>query len=251
MIGRRKTLAAFLFLLTVLFVATVLGMRSRIQEPQNMSKRQQKHRALPVVNFDAPASTDKQLRAKREARSKRYDKYSGTPIQEAPHISGGILSSHWADDLPAIPITESDLIVVGVVSSAEAHLSNDRTGIYSEFTVRVQEVLKNEKDSILPITAITVERYGGAVRFRSGSIQTYETAGQGMPLFGSKYLFFLKHTTEDQFLILTGYEVGESSVSPLDGSAVEDGTRDWVFDQYKGHDASLFIEKVRNRINRN
>ena len=242
-------------ILSIVFIlgtaATVLTMRSYTQQTQPISKdaREEKRRAFPVVDFDAPQPADKEVRAKREARSKRYDKYSGQQIQEAPLTSGRIFSSHWANDLSAIPVAESDVVLVGTVNNAEAYLSNDRTAIYSEFDTQIDEVLKNGTLSLPIGTIATIERFGGAVRFRSGSVLTYETAGQGMPLIGRKYLFFLKRISGDtQFRIVTGYEICGSTVSPLDGSAVEEGTRQYVFDQYKGYEVFAFLQKVREAV---
>jgi hypothetical protein len=42
----------------------------------------------------------------------------------------------------ALPTHISNAVVIGEVTDAKAYLSEDRTSVYSEFTIRVGEVLK-------------------------------------------------------------------------------------------------------------
>lgn len=213
------------------------------------------HRELPVVDFslkpqetvDLTSQTNKEEAARRKTRAARYDRHSSEPIQEGYLISGRVWSTHWYRGLSALPVTESDAILLGGVIDAKAHLSNDKTGIYSEFSVQVEEVLKNSgPDSIIPGTVVSIERFGGAVRFPSGTIQRYETTGQGMPRVGERYLFFLKRRNEGDLTIVTGYQLQADVVSPLDGSAVEGGKGVYPFDIYQGFDTSRFLQIVRS-----
>lgn len=212
---------------------------------------QKKQRELPVADFDRQEPTDVAARAKRRTKGKRYDRHSSQPIEEAPWVSGRIWSSDWAKGLPALPIADSDAVIVGRVNSAEAHLSNDKTGIYSEFSIQLEEVLKDgPHSSTLPGNSISGERLGGAVRFPSGSIQRYETRGQGMPRVGNRYLLFLKRLNQEpDFFIITGYDLSGTTVSPLDGSEVEEGTESYPFDKYRGFDVSSFVGLVRTATN--
>jgi len=121
--------------------------------------------------------------------------------------------------MPGIPSALSDVVLTGLISDAQAHLSNDKTGIYSEFAVVVGEVLKGDVNKFG--RTITMERFGGAVRFSSGRIQKYESDGQGMPRVGSQYVLFLKRLDQEDFKLLTAYELRDDRVIPLDGSRVE------------------------------
>lgn len=201
---------------------------------------------LPIVDYDAPDSTDTDERDKRRAKNKKYDKQSSEPIKEAPYPYERTWSAHWARRLSAIPVAQSDLVLIGEVSEAQAFLSNDRTGVYSDFTISVRETLKNNNNAPLyPGNVVSAERSGGAVRFPSGKIQKYRTSGQGMPRIGRQYVFFLKKTDQDQgYSIITGYELRNDLVVPLDGSDVE-----LPFNKYRGANAATFIAAVRAAIN--
>jgi hypothetical protein len=131
----------------------------------------------------------------------------------------GTLYLHVIGQVSALPVTQSDVILVGEVTDAKAYLSNDRVGIYSEFAIRADEVLKNGSPLLItPTGSVVLEREGGRVRFPSGSVQRYAIANQGMPQVGKRYLLFLKSIEDDQdFSIITGYELNTGRVSPLDG----------------------------------
>jgi len=120
----------------------------------------------------------------------------------------------------------------------EAHLSEDKMGVYSEFTIRLVEVIK--ADSSLPASEMTIERLGGYVRYPNGRKLLYRVGTGGMPRVGARYLFFLKPTPELDYSILTAYEFGDKGVVALDPSA--------QFEKYDGYatDAlrSLVVEAV-------
>jgi hypothetical protein len=70
--------------------------------------------------------------------------------------------------ISAIPVEISDAVVVGTVLNATAYLSPDATGVYSEFTLKVDEVMKDRSGSILADTSLAVDREGGASAILQG-----------------------------------------------------------------------------------
>lgn len=206
-------------------------------------KEEQQEDQLPIVTYTTSEQTEAVGQSLRSARSSRYEKRTPQPISELPDgIDVLPLISHWGWGLPALPSVRSDAVVIGEVIEAQAHLSNDKTGIYSEFTIRVTEVLKNcDQASVIVSQQITAEREGGAVQFPSGRVQQYRIAKQRMPGAGRKYVLFLKYNEQGQdFSILTGYELREGRATPLD-------TLD-QFAVYKGIDESSFLKAVRDSI---
>jgi hypothetical protein len=204
---------------------------------------------LPVADATAPEPTDPDKRAKKQKKGKRYDNSGSEPIKEAPYPYQRTWSTYWWKGLPAIPTAQSDVVLIGEITDAQAYLSNDKTGIYSEFTIRAGEVLKNDGEaSLYPGSIITAERFGGAVRFASGAIQRYTTSNQRMPLTGRHYVLFLKRTDQEQdFSLITGYELRGQRVVPLDGANTDEGEK-LPFDNYKGMDASSFLNILRHAI---
>lgn len=203
---------------------------------------------LPTAEYNAPQSITPEDRSRRDARNKRHDHQSGEAITEAPYPVERIWSAHWAREVPAIPVSQSDVILIGTVIDSQADLSSDKTGVYSEFGIRAEEVLKGIGISTLSYPIISVERFGGAVRFPSGVIQKYRSSGQGMPRQGRRYVLFLKKIDQDDdFSLLTGYELRGQKIVPLDGSS-QQGNERLAFDSYKGVDVISFLKIVRDAI---
>jgi hypothetical protein len=211
----------------------------------SMSAAQQKKASLedqiPVAAYTALGPTDPAVRELRHARGSRYDKRRPQPISE---LASGVeelpLITHWESGIAALPSTQSNAVVLGNVLDAQAYLSNDKTGVYSEFTVHIKEVFKDSNQVPLkPNDAITVEREGGGVRFPSGRIQQYRIANQGMPSIGRTYVFFLKHNDSGQdFSILTAYEMRKGRVLPVDDVG--------QFAIYKRTDEISFLNAVKD-----
>ncbi len=210
--------------------------------------RTTKPRELPIVDFSEAESLGANASAKQKAKASRYDRQSSQRIQAGYLISGRLWSTNWWRDLSALPFKQSDVVLIGSILDAKAHLSNDKTGIYSEFGAQVQEVLKNSASNpIHPGEVVSLERFGGGVRFPSGAIQRYETVGQGMPTAGGTYLFFLKQLEPTDFSIITGYQLDAETVAPLDGSIVEQGKGAYPFDVYQGFDRSIFLRIAKSQ----
>ena len=249
---RYKKAASTLMMLIVLAALTaIVTLRGQNQNKSTSDEQNTRgQRDLPIVDYDAPEPTGDQERAKRRSKGKRYDKQSSQPIQDSPQASGRIWSSHWSRGLTAIPTDQSDTVLIGQVLDAQAYLSNDKTGVYSEFTILIDEVLKGDVGTSFPSRSkVIIERVGGAVRFPSGRIQRDETSGQGMPRIGCRYVLFLKRLDQDQdFSLVTGYELRGERVFPLDGATIEEGTQKFPFDEFNGFDASAFLRLVRDAI---
>lgn len=160
------------------------------------------------------------------------------------------LTIHWWAGLPALPVAQSDAIVLGEITDAQAYLSDDRSGVYSEFTIRVDELLKNSDQSPLAVGNLAVgERPGGKVKFPSGKVQRYGIDKQGMPRVGGRYVLFLKSNGKGQdFTIVTGYELRNGTVFPLDNARSRNGGSELPFDAYRGANEINFLTSLRNAI---
>src|SRR6185503_19404869 len=154
---------------------------------------------LPVVDFtefDPVASTD----PKRAAKNTRYNfgvSVDGIPFPKLnENMEQDLFSlpmTHWPA-APAFPVS-SDVIVIGTVREAKAYLSTDRTAIYSEVSLSIEEILKASSQHGLQINGrVTADRFGGAVRFPSGKILRQGWYGRNIPTSGHRYLLFLKDT---------------------------------------------------------
>jgi hypothetical protein len=235
---KRLLLCAILsaFLLSPILLSHTWSRAALGQDSVALQNRQEQ---FPIVDSTKPEPANPRERAKRRLKGKKYNKDQQSV---GPMIVQATDGFQWPADFSAIPAEASDAVIVGEVSSAEAFLSEDSNSVYSEFTVRLAEVLKNESTSLLaPGNSVTTERKGGRVRYPSGHISWLFVAGQGMPRVGRRYVFFLKQNDQDQdFQILTLYELREDRVIPIDFSP---GVVH--FERYAGSDPGAFLNEVR------
>lgn len=222
-------------------------------DPTSVSQKTKDEDHIPITDYDASildetTASSAQARALRRDTGKRYDTGVKGVIKDRDTGGRPVLTfSDWDTRLPAIPAAKSDVVALGEVINSQAYLSDDKTGVYSEFTVRVEEILKdNNVTSILPGSLIVTERRGGRVKFPSGRVLRYGVAGQGLPRNGRRYAFFLERN-DQQYFILTAYELQSGQIHPLDGASALGGGR-WAGDSYQGVDATQFLNEVRGIV---
>lgn len=230
----------------VVAMATMLTASSR-RDPgslafaaqEKISKGEDKNK-MPIAVYSASLPADSAERALRLARSGRYDKrFTETLDETSPDTTGRSTISDWYVYMSALPAAESDAVVLGEVISANGYISSDRTGAYSEFAIRVNNVFKD--DGHLSRSSTIAVREGADVQLPSGRIIRYEIVHQGMPRIGRQYVFFLKYNEQGKdYTILTGYELRKNRVFPLD--EVE------PFTAYGKYDESSFLIAVREAI---
>jgi len=195
------------------------GLALATQEANKQVRQEKDERGnIPVAVAAASLPRDPAERALRLARSSRYDGRGSVTFDEAsPNTTGRSSISEWYLYLPALPTADSDAVVSGRIVDAKGYLSSDRTGAYSEFTVLIDRVLKDGRGSLQPGGSVIAEREGAIVNLPDGRLIRYEIAYQGMPQVGRRYVLFLKYNAPgDDYQILTGYELRDGRVSPVD-----------------------------------
>jgi hypothetical protein len=252
----------FLVVLIVVAATAMTRLRGQSQNSSNSPKQDNQKKLTEdfytITDYDTPELSDPKKRALRQVRSKRYNMrvQKGVDpkrfkITEERDSSFGIPSSH-APIEPAFPVAQSDAVVIGEVTNAEAFLTEDKTSILSEFTVRLNDVLKNCSAATITATdSIDALRGGGAVRFPSGKVIRYGLIGNPLPRIGQRYLFFLKYNNEGQdFSIITAYELRAGRVSPLDGLEWDGNITPQyaAYQKYKDADEATFLTEVREAI---
>jgi hypothetical protein len=204
---------------------------------------------IPIADYNAPEISNPEKRARRQARGKRYDRQGWVKEPSSTTGNAGRLDS-WMHRVPAFPVSISDAVVIGDVTDAQAYLSIDKTGVYTEFNIQIDEVLKNDGTTLTPSSMLTAQREGGRVRVPSGRIQLYKPHFQGTPRVGSRYVFFLKRNDDGQsYYIWTGYELRAGHVRPLDGVGLPGGATELPqFAAYKDADEVAFLSALRAAI---
>lgn len=145
-------------------------------------------------------------------------------------------------DLAGLPVSDS-IIVIGTVLSGKAYVNQESTGVFSEYRVVVNEVLKPDPETVISARAeLTTWRPGGSVQFHSGHLKHFIISGRGFPEVGTQYVFFLRRADKEviDYAISTAFSIKDQVVSPLD-----DGQDQTSFD---GMRLSDFLDKLRQEI---
>ncbi|MGB9181763.1 MAG: hypothetical protein WCB68_21210 [Pyrinomonadaceae bacterium] len=228
-------------LLVILCIAGATAIAARRSQKAASSKQERQDDAsqFPIADVTAPKPTNPREIAKRKAKSKKY-------AQAHNDIGPGVRAVeyyHWPPGFPELPVAESDAVVIGVACKATAHLTEDETGLYSEFTIRIDEILKTDGQASLSTgDSIIADRLGGRVRYPTGEMGQFSIGGFGMPREGKRYVLFLKRGGEDEdYQIVTGYELRQGRVYPLDRSS----SNETNFDIYANSDEASFLNKIR------
>jgi hypothetical protein len=192
--------------------ATVTGSQSNRDDYKKIKER------FPTADYDDNQDLpDPEKNAKRKAKQKRYNdnELVTSHVQPGTDEAALILEPHIT--FPALPVAESDIVVVGTIGTAEALLSESKRNVFSEFTLTVEDVLKSKIQGVEQGSVLTIDRVGGHVKYPNGQRVLFRIAGLNMPEIGGRYLLFLtlKHNNED-ISILTAYQLTPNGAIPID-----------------------------------
>lgn len=213
---------------------------SRSVKDDELEKLQQKKTHFPTAEYDEPDSKDPQKDQLRKEKQKRHNDFKLVTGKPPDWQAERVFLGEGAMNFPALPVAESTYIVLGRVTNAEAHLSENKKNVYSDFTVAVEKVFKTANSSILEGSEISVDRIGGYVRYPNGRTLLYRVAKSNMPAVTERYLFFLVSKNNQDLSILTAYALNSNGVTPLDDSP--------QFEQLRGMTEDTFIEKLRTAL---
>ncbi|MFN2455570.1 MAG: hypothetical protein ABR577_15275 [Pyrinomonadaceae bacterium] len=243
--------------LAITVATAVAALHSQNQGSSSPARQQEANieDSLPIADYETIAPSDSDERVKRHEKNKKYNK---SRFNVSTFLTGkqGVVFNDWEEGLDsALPTVQSTAIIIGEVADTKAYVSEDRTGVYSEFTIQINEILKN--DSNLPLAvggSFEAERQGGRVRAPFGHTVCFFVAGQGVPRVRQKYVFFLGRNPREEVNInppiqrdmsrniLTAYELRGGQVFPLDSA----GGRD--FKIYAGMAETTFLTGLRKTI---
>jgi hypothetical protein len=222
MIRPKEALWLFLIVFCTASATLVGNLRSRGQVPYSQEQQANKKKERveefqgPIVDYAQTQAVDPVGLAKRRIRGAKHDK-SQWNVSPEDSADTTVLVDAVDPNLPAFPVTKSTAVILGDITDAKAYLSNDRKGVYTEFTVRVEEIFKDGPQTLLTTDGtLEISRQGGRVRFPSGREHLYKVSEETMPRVGGRYVFFLTGNHDQGFSILTAYELQAGKIIPLD-----------------------------------
>src|SRR5690606_33726071 len=151
--------------------------------------------------------------------------------------------------LPILPVEESVIVAVGKIVKIQPYLSDDRSQIYTELSMQVENLLKTD-DSNANINSFVLDQVGGSIQLRSGHKIQYKVqiGGRGNPCENNRYVFFIQKADENNgYYFINGYELSEGKVFTLDT-----GKKKLITDKYavskEFADEKTFLELTRREI---
>jgi hypothetical protein len=210
-------------ILTASAIATTLlsvnlRANSKVLAQNERPEQTKKWQALvPIDEVAEPVDTHK--RTLRQNKNRRYNSTrSDQSLMDQPHdvIYGRIDESRRPS---ALPIGESDAVILGTVIEVQPYLTENKTSIYTEFRIRVEETFKFEVPGyLMGDREVLADQEGGALRLKDGRTLRYFVGGTSkLPSLKRRYVLFLSLTHNNQDLaILTGYELRNGAVISLE-----------------------------------
>jgi hypothetical protein len=212
--------------------------RDPSREDEYLKQQQDKRLRFPVADYEEKDLADPKKNEALKQKKLRKNDFKLVARNPPSWQVERVVINEGGIDFPAFPVAESTVIILGTVTAAEAHLSENKKNVYSEFKVLAEKVFKSSKRSVVDGTELTVDRIGGYVKYPNGFTVLYHISGTNMPLTGERYLFFLTSKNQQDLSVLTAYEIGTKGVAPLDESP--------QFEQYRGISETALLQKLRD-----
>jgi hypothetical protein len=145
--------------------------------------------------------------------------------------------------MSTLPARTSAAVIIGTVLSGKAYLFHDHSYVYSDYSIRIDEILKPDAAASLVVGGqLVAYRLGGTIRFPAGHVRNVIVLGEGYPKVGAQYLFFLArpdlNIREYAMTLFATYELSNGQLFPLDEG----------LDQYEGKSQTVVLDQVKKLI---
>jgi len=169
-VGRRWTIALIAALSCTAFVAIIQAQdgapRATMSQGLPGGFTQTREEDDSTVTEEAPEPSDPQELEARKAKNIRYNTGGHDITILRPGVETFIEHAWPRNKL--VPVAESAVIVTGTVIKVQPYLSDDRSNLYTEMTLQVENVL--ERDANNPVSAVNtlaIDWLGGALKLRT------------------------------------------------------------------------------------
>jgi hypothetical protein len=156
---------------------------------------------------EVPESDDPTERANRAAKNDRYNsQVNDRDLTTLPpgHSLHSIGCGPY--DPTILPTGSHDVIVLGTLINTQSYLSANRTAIYTEYQLDIEEMFKPSQEDLSIVEGrLLIDRPGGVLRMRDGKIVTSTESGTGMARsldVGRRYVLFCRLIHDKRDLIL-------------------------------------------------
>jgi hypothetical protein len=147
------------------------------------------------------------------------DKRPDAPRLDAPEPKTGLTYQNappYFTRVPAIPVRESDAVVVATVAAVQPYFSGDHAHLYTEFSLTVDEQIKDTPGRAKVGETIPIVIRGGKMRLADGRVIEEQAAFTNFSIaVGSRYLLFLTyHISGQYFTVIKSWELKNGGIIP-------------------------------------
>ena len=245
-----KSKISHLFIATLLFAGEP-SLHGRAQPGQH----QQTERNWKLTPHDpTPEPTNERERARRHARGAMFDDPTHTKRRldmrdpEEGRTSYGS-SAGFPLRISPLPVADSDTVVIGEVVSFQPYFSNDKTSIYHELTIRIEQILKDNSSIAKENGSIVIIGRGGALRLPNGKVaqQFVPPPVENDIRVGERYVLFLLYRREaEAFLVWKPWGLRTGHAIPMARSDIRDA--EIGSSPYAGMSEAAFLNEVRDSV---
>lgn len=147
---------------------------------------------------------------------------------------------------PMFPVKGAFRIVVAEVKKTTVRLNGIRSGVYVDFDLKVEEVLKEAPGTAGESKMIAC---GGGVRFDSGKVQRYHSSGYEYPRNGKRYVFFITASDSERHMT-TGFELTDNKIVTLSAIGAQKVPEDSPLFSYEKMSVKDFLTALRKEISK-
>lgn len=241
-VNTRKTLAILTVLSTIIILVTIaaqIGAQSQDDAVLDYGK------ARKGVGDEKRKEKNKRFNSGKSSAARKLTEELPEGAENLPTIN------HWWVGLSALPVNETEATVIGTVVSRAAYLSEDETDIYTEYEVKLEEVLKDVTKSLNSVDIVALVRNGGSIRFESGKVQANKISEQGTLTKKNRYLLFLKRYNGVDWFIVTGYGIFGEKIVPIDGQDNKDVKSALPFNKYYQVNREVLLQDIQKELQKN
>ena len=182
---------------------------------QSMQSGQSQRKIDSDIIAEESESSNPNEREARRAKNTRYNTGGADLTVERTQGSEIFFEQVWPA-VDFIPAAESALVVIGRVIKVQPYLSSDRSRVYTEITIAVDDLLKWDQDkSVAATKTVVIDRLGGALKLKTGRIVRDEIQidNLGNLELARRYLVFARAINDGKDInLIKSYELIDGKV---------------------------------------
>lgn len=185
------------------------GVRQSLQTGESQRKVDRE------IVAEEPEPSNPKEREVRRAKNTRYNTGGADLTVERRQDAEIFFEQVWPA-VDFIPAAESAVVIVGRVIKVQPYLSSDRSRIYTEITIAVDDLLKRDQGNrVAANKTVVIDRLGGALKLKTGRIVRDDTwiDNLGSPQLGQRYVVFARAINDAKDIsLIKSYELIDGKV---------------------------------------